>query len=82
MIANGKPEPDTYLVGAQKLGLDPAECIALEDSPNGVTSAYRAGCKPVMIPDLSQPDDETRAKLFGVCDDLSGVIAILERECK
>lgn len=82
MIANGKPEPDTYLAGAQKLGLDPAECIALEDSPNGVTSAYRAGCKPVMIPDLSQPDDETRAKLFGVCNDLSGVIAILERECK
>lgn len=79
MIANGKPAPDTYLTGAAKLGLEPCECIALEDSPNGIQSAYDAGCLPVMIPDLSQPDEKLKEKLFAVCDDLTGVIGVIEK---
>lgn len=69
-VANGKPEPDIYITAAQRLGLGCCECIALEDSPNGILSAYRAGCKPVMIPDLSAPDTETRAMLYGCFDSL------------
>ena len=79
MIANGKPKPDTYLMGAAKLGLDPSECMALEDSPNGIESAFRAGCIPVMIPDLSQPDDETRTKLEAVCETLADVRPVIDR---
>ncbi|MBP3793098.1 MAG: HAD family phosphatase [Ruminococcus sp.] len=64
MIQNGKPAPDIYQTAAKALGLDCTDCIALEDSPNGILSAYRAGCKPVMIPDLSQPDQDTKALLY------------------
>ena len=79
MIKNGKPKPDTYLTGAAKLGLEPSWCMALEDSPNGIESAYTAGCIPVMVPDLSQPDEQLRKKVFAVCDDLSEVRDVIAR---
>lgn len=78
MIENGKPAPDIYLLGAEKLSLSPGECLALEDSPNGIESAYRAGCIPVMVPDLSQPDEELAKKCFAVCSDLSEVSEIID----
>ena len=56
MVAEGKPSPDIYLYACGQLGLAPEECMAVEDSPNGVLSAYRAGCKVVMVPDQTQPD--------------------------
>lgn len=78
MVENGKPAPDIYLKASDSLGLNPCECIALEDSPNGILSAYRAGCNPVMVPDLSQPDKEISALLYAKADSLSDVIEILE----
>lgn len=50
-LPHGKPYPDVYLYACGKLGLSASECIALEDSPNGVKSAYSAGCKVVCVPD-------------------------------
>lgn len=79
MIKNGKPEPDIYIEAAEKLGLEPNECIALEDSPNGILSAYNAGCKPVMVPDLTAPDDKTAALLFAQCNNLSDVIPVIKQ---
>ena len=79
-IPNGKPAPDIYLLGAKELGLDPAECLALEDSPTGILSAYRAGCLPVMIPDLDQPKEDTQKLLFAKADSLSDVITILKAQ--
>ena len=70
MITNGKPAPDIYITAAAALGLPCCECIALEDSPNGIRSAYDAGCKPVMIPDLSEPDEQTKPMLYGCFDSL------------
>lgn len=67
MVQNGKPKPDVYLYAAERLGLSPAECIAVEDSPNGVRSASAAGCHTVMIPDLTEPDEELLELLFAVC---------------
>ena len=64
---------------AKELELDPGECIALEDSPNGIRSAHAAGCKPIMIPDLSQPDEETKKLLYACCDDLSKVIDVIQK---
>ena len=78
MIKNGKPEPDIYIAAAQKLGLPCGDCIAVEDSPNGILSAYRAGCKPVMIPDLSQPDEQTKAMLYGCFDSLGELCSKLD----
>lgn len=78
MVENGKPAPDIYLKAAKELSLPPKECMALEDSPNGILSAYRAGCLPVMIPDLDQPGEETRNILYGKKDNLAQVIEILQ----
>ena len=77
-VPRGKPEPDIYLHGAASLGLKPEECLALEDAPAGILSAYRAGCLPVMVPDLDQPTEETEALLFARADSLTDVIDLLE----
>ena len=73
----GKPAPDIYLHGAASLGLPPEECLALEDAPTGLLSAYRAGCLPVMIPDMDQPDEETEKLLFAKADSLLDVIDLI-----
>jgi HAD superfamily hydrolase (TIGR01509 family) len=51
-VAETKPAPDPYLMGAKLLGVDPDRCVALEDSPNGVASATAAGCRVVAVPSL------------------------------
>lgn len=76
-VAHGKPEPDIYLFGAACLGVDPENCIAVEDSPAGVLSAYRAGCMTVMVPDLDQPDAETKKLLFAKADSLADIIDLI-----
>lgn len=78
MVERGKPEPDIYIYAAKELGLVPAECIALEDSPNGVMSAARAGCKTIMIPDLTEPDEELSGLIYARCDSLHNVITIVD----
>ena len=77
-VPNGKPAPDIYLYGAASLDLKPEECLALEDSPAGIESAFRAGCHPVIIPDLDEPSRETTEKCFAKADSLADIIDILE----
>ena len=77
-VEHGKPEPDIYLYAAQKLGVQPEECLAVEDSPNGVKAAYRANMHTVMIPDLTQPDEKLKKMIYRKCDDLLEVIGVLE----
>lgn len=79
MVEHGKPEPDIYLYAADKLGLTPQECIALEDSQNGIKSASSAGCKTVMVPDLDEPADEIKPLLYDIADCLEDVIQILNK---
>lgn len=57
-VQHGKPAPDIYLLAAQRLGVDPTHCLALEDSNNGVLAALAAGMKVIQIPDILQPDAE------------------------
>ena len=66
-----------YLYAAEQLGLPASECIALEDSPNGVRSAWAAGCKTVMVPDLDEPDEEIKPLLYAVASGLNDVINII-----
>lgn len=70
MVTTGKPDPEIYLTAARELGLSPTECAAFEDSPNGIKSAYSAGCHAIMIPDMTQPDEEITPMLSGVYDNL------------
>ena len=74
----GKPAPDIYLHGAASLGLPPENCLALEDAPTGILSAYRAGCIAVMVPDLDQPEAETVTMLHAKADSLKDVISLLD----
>ena len=61
-VKRNKPYPDIYLLACQKLNLNPSECITVEDSPNGIESAYAAGVRAIMVPDLSEPNCELRKK--------------------
>lgn len=49
-VKKGKPAPDIYVLASQALGLEPGECIAIEDSENGVRSARAAGCHVLALP--------------------------------
>jgi HAD superfamily hydrolase (TIGR01509 family) len=80
-VPNGKPAPDIYLHGAASLGLNPEECLALEDAPSGIESAYRAGCHTVIIPDLDQPSAETLSRCFAKADSLADIIDLLQNLC-
>lgn len=70
MVTNGKPAPDIYLTAARELGLSPEECAAFEDSPNGILSAHAAGCQAIMIPDLTDPEDDIKPLLSAVYSSL------------
>ncbi len=78
MVDIGKPEPDVYLYACREIGEEPDKCFALEDSPNGITSAYRAGLHPVMVPDLTEPDEDIKPLLYARADSLSACIEIIK----
>lgn len=78
-VTHGKPEPDVYLYACEQIDEEPQNCIAIEDSPNGIMSAYRAGCMPVMVPDLTEPDEELEKYLYGCADSLADVRKIIEQ---
>ncbi len=69
-VENGKPAPDVYLYACERIGSKPCDTFAVEDAPNGVKSAYRAGCKVIMIPDLTEPDDEIEGMISKVSKNL------------
>ena len=77
MVPHGKPMPDVYRYACKCIGEKPEACIALEDSPNGLMAAYRAGCLPIMVPDLTQPDEKLSKILYAKADSLTDVIPYL-----
>jgi HAD superfamily hydrolase (TIGR01509 family) len=81
-VERGKPAPDVYLEAAQRLGVVPARCAAIEDSENGISSAAAAGLRVVAIPNRVFPPSEDALSLadaaLGSLDDLTpGVIESL-----
>lgn len=67
-VQNSKPKPDLFLAAAAGIGIDPAACVAIEDSHNGVRAAHAAGMMTVMVPDILAATDE----ITGLC------VAVLE----
>lgn len=51
-VMNGKPAPDCFREAAGKLGLQPSECLAIEDAPAGVEAAVAAGMRVAIVPSL------------------------------
>ncbi len=78
-VPHGKPQPDVYLFACQELGYAPEECIAVEDAPNGILAAYRAGVPVIMVPDQSQPDAELEKLLYDKADSLAELKKKLQR---
>lgn len=76
-VKEGKPSPDIYQFACEEMKLEPRRCLAVEDSPNGVLSAYRAGCRVVMVPDQTEPDRRLCRLLYGwvpTLDVLKGLV--------
>jgi beta-phosphoglucomutase-like phosphatase (HAD superfamily) len=78
-VVNAKPAPDPFLKAAVLLGLEPAQCLVLEDSYHGIAGAHAAGAMPIMVPDLLTATEAVCAQCVAVADDLHAVRAMLER---
>jgi HAD superfamily hydrolase (TIGR01509 family) len=72
-----KPDPEPYLLAAKLVGVDPGDCFALEDSPNGVASAEAAGCRvfavPSLVPIPPAPGRIVVGSLLGLTADADGI---------
>lgn len=77
-VSRGKPAPDIFLITAEKLGADPAECMGVEDSFNGVRAVKAAGMYTVMAPDMIAPTQEILDIADACVDELVHIISILE----
>lgn len=62
-VARPKPAPDPYLRAAALLGARPGQCLALDDSNNGVRSALAAGLVTIMVPDLVGPEPDIAGRV-------------------
>jgi len=76
-VERGKPAPDIYLKAARTLGVQSKNCVAFEDSENGVRSALAAGMTVFQVPDLVQPSDEVKCLGHTVLNDLKEGISAL-----
>ena len=77
MVSNGKPAPDIYLYAANKLQVDPSECLVIEDSKNGILSAHHAGMDVVMVVDMVQPDEECENCCLNIYNHLDEILEII-----
>lgn len=75
-IAHSKPDPEIFLTAAARLGVEPARCLVLEDSYNGVRAGAAGGFVTVMVPDLMPPNDEMHRLCTMECGSL---LEVLER---
>ena len=68
-VERGKPAPDVYLKAAAELGVDPARCVAIEDSSNGLRAADAAGMTVIAVPNEHYPPDADALALAAVVVD-------------
>ncbi len=80
VVEHSKPKPDIYLLACERLGVRPEETFAIEDSHNGIRSAYSAGMKPIMVPDMLPPNEEMEEKSLFICNNLLEVMEKLQSE--
>jgi sugar-phosphatase len=63
-VRRGKPEPDPYLLAAQRLGIQPAQCVVIEDAPVGIAAAHAAGMRAVAVVTTHQPQALRQADII------------------
>lgn len=74
MVTHSKPDPQIYLMACQSIGMNPADCVAIEDSYNGVRSGVAAGIRTIMVPDKLAPNDEMKQIATAICPNLLSVV--------
>ena len=75
-VSHSKPAPDLFLLASERLGIQAADCLVLEDSEAGVRAARAAGMDVIMVPDLVAPSDEIASMATRVCESLHDVAAM------
>lgn len=78
MVDEGKPSPKVYQYACRELNIPPVNCVAVEDAPNGIISAYRAGLKVIMVPDQSECTDDLTTKLWACVNTLDEICDIIK----
>ena len=76
-VVHGKPAPDIFLLAASRLGVEPAQCLVLEDSGPGARAAHAAGMAVIIVPDLKPPSENVARLAETVLPDLHAVQAWL-----
>ncbi len=82
MVSHSKPDPEIFLLGAEKCGVQPCECLVLEDSKWGILAAGRAGMRSCFIEDTIVPDEEMMRFIDLKAYSLDDVCGLLEKLCK
>lgn len=77
-VENGKPAPDVFLLAAKRLGVDPKDCLILEDSKAGIKAGKASGAMVFMVPDMYTVDKECEDTADRILTNLGEVIEILE----
>ncbi|WP_098413676.1 HAD family hydrolase [Vibrio sp. ES.051] len=80
-VSHGKPAPEIYLLAADRLGVEPSQCLAFEDSNNGVRAAIAANMITYQIPDLVEPCEEVRQFGHAIVPSLHDVLNTLKQTC-
>ena len=77
-VENGKPAPDVFLLAAERLDVDPKDCLILEDSKAGIKAGKASGAMVFMVPDMFTVDKECEDTADRILTNLGEVIEILE----
>lgn len=77
-VVNGKPAPDVFLLAANRLGVNPADCFVFEDSANGIIAGHAAGMKCIGVPDIKPFDEEIKKLMFCELQSLDQAIEIFK----
>ena len=79
-VTHGKPDPESYLLAASRLGVAPASCVVLDDAPNGIAAAVAAGMRAIAVPNVYTEALRFPAAPEVVLPDLHAVIPWLQEQ--
>jgi HAD superfamily hydrolase (TIGR01509 family) len=77
-VTRPKPDAEAFVLAAGRLGIDPRDCVAVEDSPNGLRAAAAAGMMALLVPDLVPPPADAGRLAQAILPDLAAVCALIE----
>ena len=77
-VVNSKPDPEIFLKAAKGIGIEPQNCMVIEDSDAGILAASRAGMTGINVPDMKKPDENMKKLAFNICRSLLDVKTYME----